>query len=87
MKFVTIRELKINGSKVIRSIKKEDAVITKYGKPTAILMPISEDDFEEFVIAHNPKLLREVANAYKEYKEKGGIELDEMVKKIKRRRE
>lgn len=87
MKFVSIRELKINGSAVIRNIKKEDAVITKYGKPTAVLIPIDEDDFEEFVIAHNPKLLAEIAKAYKEYKEKGGITLDEMIEETKRRRE
>ena len=86
MKFVTIRELKINGSKVIRAVEGEDAVITNRGKPTAVIVPIDEDSLEEFVIAHNPKLLREVAASYAEYEKKGGTSLDEMIKKLKRRR-
>jgi prevent-host-death family protein len=86
MKFVTIRELKINGSKVIRDVEGEDAIITKRGKPVAVLVPIDEDSLEEFVIAHNPKLLREMAASYAEYKEKGGTDLETMIKKLKRRR-
>ncbi len=86
MKFVTIRDMKINGSKLIEGLKGEDAVITKYGKPVAVVLPIDEDSIEEFIIAHNPKLLAELSRAYVEYQEKGGTDLDTVKKELKRRR-
>ena len=86
MKFVTIREMKINGSKLIEGLKGEDAVITKHGKPVAVVVPIDEDSIEEFIIAHNPRLLAELSRAYAEYHEKGGTGLDTVKKELKRRR-
>lgn len=86
MRLVTIRELKINGSRVIDDLKREDAVITKRGKPVATLVPIDEDTIEEFVIAHNPQLLRQFSRAYEEYRKKGGVDLDTIKRKMKSRR-
>ncbi len=86
MKFVSIRELKINGSKVIGALGREDAIVTKNGKPVAALVPIDEGSIEEFIIARNPKLLAELAQAYHEYKEKGGTGLKAVKKELKKRR-
>jgi prevent-host-death family protein len=86
MKFVTVRELKINGSKVINSLKDGDVVITKNGKPTAALLPLDEDLLEEFIIAHHPKLVSEVDKARLEYERKGGLDHRAMKEKIRRRR-
>lgn len=86
MKFVTIRELKINGSKVVRKLKEEDAIVTFHGKPVAALLPVDEDTIEEFIIAHSPELLAELAQSYREYREKGGADLGTVKRKLKRRR-
>lgn len=48
MKFYTVAELKTHASRILASGKKEDreAVITRHGKPTALLIPISEEELE-----------------------------------------
>ena len=86
MKFVTIRELKINGSKVIDALNAEDAIITRHGKPVAALVPLDEDTIEEFIMTHNPKFLASLSRAYKEYQQKGGKSLAAVRKELKKRR-
>ncbi len=86
MRFVNMRELKINGSRVIDSLKKEDVVVTRNGKPAAALVLLDEDLLEDFVIAHHPALLSEVDEARREYRRKGGLDHRAMKKRVKRRR-
>ncbi len=45
MEFVSARDFKINANKYIN--KKDDIVITKYGKPVAILSPVGQDTVED----------------------------------------
>jgi len=45
MEFVTARDFKMKANKYIND--KEDIVITKYGKPVAILSPIDQDTVED----------------------------------------
>jgi prevent-host-death family protein len=85
MRFVTLRELKINPSKVLRELKREGVVVTRKGKPAAALIPLDEDTLEDFIIAHHPTLLAELDKAYREYQAKGGKTLAEMRRKVGRR--
>lgn len=86
MRFVALRELKINPSKVLDALRREDVVVTRNGKPAAALLPLDEDLIEDFILAHHPTLLGEAEAARKEYRKKGGIGHDEMRKRIARRR-
>ncbi len=82
MKFVTLRELKINPSKVLDGLGKEDVVVTRRGKPAAALVYLDEDLLDDFVLTHHPKLLKEVEAA----RAKGGIDHETMKHQIERRR-
>lgn len=86
MRFVSLRELKINPSKVLDRLAKEDIVVTRSGKPAAALVYLDEDLLEEFILARHPRLIKEVEAARTEYKKKGGIDHDAMKKRIERRR-
>jgi prevent-host-death family protein len=86
MKFVTLRELKINPSKVLDRLAKEDIVVTRSGRPAAALVYLDEELLEDFVMAHHPKLLKEVEAARAEYEKKGGVDHETMKKRIERRR-
>ncbi len=86
MRFMAMRELKINPSAVLDRTKQEDVVVTRNGKPTAIMMGIDEDLLEEYIIAKHPTLLREAEAAWEEYKQKGGTTLAEMKRKVGRKR-
>ena len=78
MRFVALRELKINPSRVLDRLGRDDVVVTRNGKPAAALVPLDEDTLDEFVIAHHPTLLSEVQAALAEYGKKGGVGHDEM---------
>lgn len=87
MRFVTLRELKINPSKILDELSDEDVVVTRSGKPAAALVYLDEDTLDEFVLAHHPTLWNEVEAAVAEFKEKGGIGHQEMKTRLERRRE
>jgi prevent-host-death family protein len=86
VKFVTLRELKINPSKVLDRLSVEDLVVTRRGKPAAALLYLDEESLDEFVLARHPKVLREVDAAKAEYLKKGGIDQGTMRNRIERRR-
>lgn len=48
MEFVTVRDFKMKANKYIN--KKEDIIITKYGKPVAILSPVGKDGLEDIFL-------------------------------------
>lgn len=85
MKFVAMRELRINASGVLDRLAKEDVVVTRNGKPAAALVRLDEDLLDEYVLAHHPTLVRELESARREYLQKGGIGHEEMKKRIARR--
>jgi len=86
MKFVAMRELRNDTSKLLDRLAQEDVVVTRNGKPAAALIYLDEDLLEEFILAHHPKLLAEVEAARREYMKKGGIDHATMKQRIERRR-
>ena len=86
MKFVAMRELRNDTSKLLDQLAKEDVVVTRNGKPAAALVYLNENLLEDFVLAHHPTFLSEVEAARREYEKKGGIDHETMKKRIKRRR-
>ena len=86
MKFVSLRELKINPSKVLDGLEKDEVVVTRNGKPAAALLYLDQDLLEDFVLAHHPTLLKEVDAARAEYEKKGGIDHETMKKRVERAR-
>ena len=87
MKFVAVRELQINASRILDKVKRgEDVVLTRLGKPEAALIHLTEDELEEFLMLRHPTLLKELKSAYEEYLKEGGITQDEMREKLQKRR-
>ena len=86
MKFVTLRDLKINPSKVVGRLAKEDLIVTRRGKPAAALVYLDEELLEDFILVHHPTLLKEVESARAEHLKKGGISHEAMKKSLLRRR-
>ncbi len=61
---IGVRELKARASEVIgRSEKGERFLVTKRGKPVSILLPVDDSDFEDFILANSPELVRLVRHA------------------------
>lgn len=86
MKFANVRELKNKTSEILRKAEKDDVVITSQGKPRAIITGVTEDDFEDYLLAHSEKLLSTLEVARAEYLKKGGIRVEQYLKTRKARR-
>lgn len=86
MKFANVRELKNKTSEILRKAEKEAVIITSKGKPRAIVTAISEDDFEDYLLEHSPKLLQVLEEARKEYVRGGGITLEDYIASRKKKR-
>ncbi len=52
MNFYSVRDFRTSSKKIWETLSKEgEVVVTNNGKPTAILLDVREDDFEEVVQA------------------------------------
>ncbi len=64
MKVANTVELKNKTNQLLRIAMKGEAVIITYrGKPAASLTALTEDDLEDFVLEHSPKIKKLVAEA------------------------
>jgi antitoxin (DNA-binding transcriptional repressor) of toxin-antitoxin stability system len=86
MRFVGVKELKHKTMDLLQESRKGDIIITAYGKPTAVLHYITEDDLADYLIENDPSFKTRIEEAYAEYKAYGGITADEMMKKLEKRR-
>lgn len=86
MKFSNVRELKNKTSEILRKAAKEDVVITSQGKPRAIIMGVTEEDFEDYLLEHNSAFLNALEKARSEYLREGGVSIEQYAKTRKRKR-
>lgn len=86
MRFAGIKELKHQTMDLIEASRKEDIVITAYGKPTAILHYVTEDDLADYLIENDPAFRMRVEEAAAEYTAQRGITADDLIKKLEKKR-
>lgn len=84
VQFVNVRELKNRASAVLRMSKRGDVVVTSRGKPTAILHAVSQEDLEDYLLAHSPKFQKTVQAAVRNYRRRGGISLEALIRETER---
>ncbi len=60
-----IRELQRRPSEIVERVEKtgRPALLTRYGKLAAVLMPIDADAFEDYVLANAPEFLASMQEA------------------------
>jgi prevent-host-death family protein len=85
VKFVTVRELRLQTPRVLSRVSRgQKVIITKRGKPQAALVRLTEDDIDDVVLSR-PSFLREIEAARREYVAKRGIPLEEARRRVRRR--
>jgi hypothetical protein len=87
MRFAGIKELKQNTMDILKKSQKEDVIITAYGKPTAILHHITEEDLGDYLIENDPVFKMRIEETYTEYATNGGISADALINKLEKRRD
>ncbi len=81
MKFANIRELQKDASGIISLVEKgEDVLITKHGKPAAVIYPLSEGVIEDYMIQHSPSIRKKIAEGLKDVKEGRVTPIDNLLK-------
>ena len=75
MNIVSIADAKARLSAYIKeSEEKGPVIITRNGRPAAVLLPVlDEDDLERLLLAYNPKFRQLIAAAEQRIEETGGI--------------
>jgi prevent-host-death family protein len=65
VKFTNVRELKSKTSEMLRTVERGNTVlVTTHGRPTAMLVPVTEDDIEDALLAYSPKLRKKIEDVY-----------------------
>lgn len=83
MKIASVKEVKDNLSRFLKRAEQEDVVITKNGRPTAVLHHLADDELEDYLLEHDPKFKRKIEQRWKDYLEKGGVPLEQVLKGLK----
>jgi len=83
MKIATIKEVKDNLSRFLKKAEQEDIVITKNGRPTAVLHHLGEDELEDYLLEHDPKVRRKIEKRWKSYLRNSGTSIETMLKGLK----
>ena len=64
MKVANTVELKNRTNELLRHVMKGEAVIITYrGKPAASLVSLNEEDLEDFILEHSPKIKKMIEQA------------------------
>ncbi len=82
MKFANIRELQKNASSLVSLVEKgEDVIITKRGKPAAVIFPLTEDVMEDYIMQHSPAIRKKLAEGLEDVKQGKTTPIEDLLKK------
>ena len=79
MKNRTMTEAKNDICRIIREAEREEVVITRHGKPAAVIIGFrDEDDWFDYRLEHDEAFLKKIARARKEIRNGKFVTLDEL---------
>ncbi len=82
MKQVPLSEVKDDLSRYVRLAAKEEVVITRHGKPGAVLVGFgSEEDWFDYRLENNPRFLDRIEAARKSLRSGKGVRLEDVSEK------
>ncbi len=86
MKVANTVALKNKTNELLRYVMKgEPVIITFRGKPAASMLPLTEEDLEDFILEHSPKIRKMIAQAEADRTAGRVIPLDRYLLKKRRR--
>jgi antitoxin (DNA-binding transcriptional repressor) of toxin-antitoxin stability system len=85
MRFAGVKELKQKTMGLLKESERGDIIITAYGKPTAVLHYVTQEDVEDYLIENDPGFRSKIEEAYAEYLKLGGLGAEELLRKLEKR--
>ena len=90
MASVKVTDLKNRATQIMRRVERGgEYVVTKRGRPIAVILPAAIEDLEDWVLAHHPEAIRRRRAAEREIAEGrfvGAAELRALLKRTRRER-
>jgi prevent-host-death family protein len=78
MKVANTVELKNRTNKLLREVMKGNPLIITYrGKPAASILPLTEDELEDFIIENSPAIQRKIKKAEEDIRTGKVVSLDD----------
>jgi len=72
---------------MLRTVEKGNTVlVTTHGRPTAMLVPVTEDDIEDALLAYSPQLRKKIEAGLKDIREGKSLPLEEYLRQRTRRK-
>ena len=79
MKTHTMTEAKNDICSIIREAEKDEVLITRHGKPAAVVIGFrDEDEWFDYKLQHDERFLRKIAKARREIHDGKFVTLDEL---------
>ena len=75
---VELRDAKGSLSDYTRKARRSPVVVTRRGRPVAVLRAVSSEEWEDLVVGGSPVFQRIVERAAKDYEARGGVPLEEV---------
>jgi prevent-host-death family protein len=74
MKIASVADVKARFSEFLKASKRGPVVVTRNGKPAAVLLAVdNEDEIERLTLAYSPKFQKILSLARRQIREKEGI--------------
>ena len=87
MKIAALARVKDQFSAYVRESQASPVIITRNGKPVALLTGIrDEDDLDSLLLANNPRFLQILEEARQRVRQTGGMKSGDFWKAVERRR-
>jgi len=84
MKIAPIAEIKAHFSAYLKESEKGPIVVTKNGKPVAVLLGLAdEDEIERLIMAYSPRFQAILSRGRQEIQQTGGIAHEEFWREVK----
>ncbi len=75
---VELQDAKDSLSEYTRRARKSPVVVTRRGKPLALLRVLTDEEWEDYVVSTSPTFRRILKRSWASYKKHGGIPLEQI---------
>ena len=82
MKLASVKDVKNKLSDYLKKAEREDIIITRNGRPTAVLHHLGEDDLEDYIVEHDPKFRKIIEKRWRAYSTRGRSPLERVLKRF-----
>lgn len=82
MRRVELADATATLAEYVRDVRKHTVVVLKAGKPVAAVIPMSEAEWEDYVVSHHPPLVESTRRAKERFKARGGSSLEDVRRRL-----